>query len=169
MLVQKDHGYSTLRDLLHGLMGHWRHFRFLVGISLCLNVFFVPKHYKISDFSKNMVSRTVIHSPLITQLRLPRFSFLRRLTLKSCLCVCVCRLFPAQASMGKASSLSECRLLSVRRSGRRRRSLGKRVVSSGRWRVMSDRRARIRLSCSCSTACMSEIPVRSVEQSNCEC
>lgn len=30
VIVQKDHGYSTLRDLLHGLMEHWRHFRFLV-------------------------------------------------------------------------------------------------------------------------------------------
>lgn len=94
--------------------------------------------------------------------------FLEEVSLLEVVCVSVGSVlaFPAQASMGKASSLSECRLLSVRRSGRRRRSLGKRAVSSGRWRVMSDRRARIRLSCSCSTACMSEIPVRSVEHSN---
>lgn len=86
-------------------------------------------------------------------------------------CVCVGGPFklPPQGSMRKASSLSECRLLSVRRSGRRRRSLGKRAVSSGRWRVMSDRRARIRLSCSCSTAHISEIPVRSAGHNKCEC
>lgn len=102
-----------------------------------------------------------------------------------CVCVCVCVVYytflciaicvfvlcerSAQGSMRKAKSLSECRLLRVRRSGRRRRSLGKRVVSSGRWRVISDRRARIRPSCSCSTAHMSEMPERSEEHSGCQC
>lgn len=76
---------------------------------------------------------------------------------------------PAQGSMRKASSLSECRLLRVRRSGRRRRSLGKRAESSGRRRVISDRRARIRPSWSCSTARMSEMPERSKEHRGCQC
>lgn len=84
----------------------------------------------------------------------------------SCKTVCgrvLCEELPAQGSMRKANSLSECRLLRVRRSGKQRRTLGKRVVSSGRRRVISDRRARIRPSCSCSTACMSLMPKRSVE------
>lgn len=71
-------------------------------------------------------------------------------------------------SMRKAKSLSECRLLRVRRSGSRRSSLGKRAVSSGRWRVISERRARVRPSCSCSTAWMSEMPERSEGQSGCQ-
>lgn len=71
-------------------------------------------------------------------------------------------------SMRKANSLSECRLLRVRRSGSRRRSLEKREVSSGRCRVISERRARVRPSCSCSTAWMSEMPERSEGQSGCQ-
>lgn len=70
-------------------------------------------------------------------------------------------------SIRKAKSLSECRLLRVRRSGSRRRSLGKRAVSSGRWRVISERRARVRPSCSCSTAWMSEMPERSERENGC--
>lgn len=90
-----------------------------------------------------------------------------------CLCISICVIVSceqsAQGSMRKANSFSECRLLRVRRSGRRRRSFGKRAVSSGRWRVISDRRARIRPSCSCSTACMSAMPERSEEYSGCPC
>lgn len=52
----------------------------------------------------------------------------------------------AQGSMRKASSLSECWLLSVRRSGSRSSSLGNSVLSSGRRRVMSERRALIKFS-----------------------
>lgn len=88
-----------------------------------------------------------------------------------CITVSVFVLFvsSAQGSMRKANSLSQCRLLRVRRSGRRRRSLGKRAVSSGRWRVISDRRARMRPSCNCSTAHMSEMPEWSEGHSGCQC
>lgn len=84
-------------------------------------------------------------------------------------CVFVFCVGSAQGSMRKANSLSECRLLRVRRSGRRRRSLGKREVSSGRWRAIRDRRARIRPSCNCSTAHMSEMPERSEGHSGGQC
>ena len=69
-----------------------------------------------------------------------------------------------QGSMRKASSLSECWQLRVRRSGRRRSSLGKREASSGRRRVMRERRARIRPSCRCSRALTSAIPSPSGEE-----
>lgn len=94
--------------------------------------------------------------------RVVYFIFLR-------LSVCSMNEWPSQGSMRKANSLSECRLLRVRRSGSRRRSLGKRVVSSGRRRVISDRRARMRPSCSCSTAHISEMPERSEEHIGCLC
>ena len=124
------------------------------------------------------------HPPQIAQFLVPQFSTMScPWKISECVCVCVCMAcvsawnslclcvskWSAQGSMRKANSLSECRLLRVRRSGRRRRSLGKRAVSSGRRRVISDRRARIRPSCSCSTARMSEMPERSEEHNGCQC
>lgn len=79
----------------------------------------------------------------------------------SCDWLCVC-IRAVQGSMRKASSLSECRLLRVCRSGRRRSSLGNMAaLSSGRRRWMRERMARINPSWSCSTAPMSAMPERS--------
>lgn len=71
------------------------------------------------------------------------------------------RAIGTQGSMRKAKSFSECWLFRVRRSGRRSNNFGKSVLSSGRRLVMSERRAFIRFSCSCSTAPTSTIPERS--------
>lgn len=85
------------------------------------------------------------------------------------LCNCSANKSLPYGSMRKANSLSECRLLRVRRSGRRSRSLEKRAESSERRRQISDRRAWIRPSCSCSTALMSEMPERSGRKEDSQC
>ncbi|KAG7278882.1 hypothetical protein CRUP_036396, partial [Coryphaenoides rupestris] len=66
--------------------------------------------------------------------------------------------------MRKASSLSECWMLRVRRSGSRSSSLGNRALSSGRRWEMRERSAWIRFSWSCSTPLTSTMPERSARK-----